>query len=269
LRHSVASKDRSCSDADTGLRVDDIDTYLFYSAARELEALLLHTQQRQVADVRALLVDLYARDGVVVEETVLDAQAEEMAAQERADRFLVQLACFVHPDAELLELAGQVDDHALGVWREAAASLVDECPPSFLSLRSQVEEEQRGEQRDHAHLTRTEARLGSGLARFSPVGRLLYRRRIIELRSKVAACRQRRARSQQRLAWLEVKLQVIDRAEQARFAWMDDAADVLARGVAAARVLAQRAEQAITVELEAVPARPASPSGPVGPRVAS
>jgi hypothetical protein len=45
------------------------------------------------------------------------------------------VATRLQPNGELLVLARQVDDHGLMVWREAAGSLVDDCPPSLLHLR--------------------------------------------------------------------------------------------------------------------------------------
>jgi hypothetical protein len=72
--------------------VDDTDTWLLAAAARELEAHLVFERARQVADARALLAALYAGDGVAVEDTVLDAQAEDVARLERADRFLQEVA---------------------------------------------------------------------------------------------------------------------------------------------------------------------------------
>jgi len=225
------------------MRVDDTDTYELYTAVRELEALLLHEQAGRVADVRALLAELYQRDAVQVEDAVLDAQAEEVAAQERGERFLAELATRIHPGAELVELAGQLDDHALGLWREAASSLVEEAPPSVVHLRWRVEEEQRGELRGHAHLVRTEAALGAQLRRYSLLVRWWRRRQVAELRGKRDTCRTLRERSERRLAYLDAKLQVIDRAEQARSAWIADAREVLTRGLAAVQVLAEREQQ--------------------------
>jgi hypothetical protein len=255
---------------DSVIKLDDTDTYQLYSAARELEAHLLFQQARKAADVRALLVELYERDGIQVEHSVVDAEAEDVFLQERADRFLQELTSRIRPDTELLVLAGQLDDDALGVWREAAASLVEDLPPSFLHLRERVEEERRAELRSRGHLVRTEAQLGARLARFGLLGRLLlHRGEVVDLRSKVTNCQQLGNRSEQRLGWLKAKLEVIDRAERARAAWMADVHEVLARGLAATRVLTQRTEQAITAEFEQVPARPAASNGPLGPRVAS
>jgi len=240
---SIVDHDRSYPDGQWVVRVDDTDTYQLYAAARELEALLLHEQAGRVADVRALLAGLYQRDGVQVEDAVLDAQAEEVAAQERGERFLAELATRIQPGAELVELAGQLDDHALGLWREAASSLVEEAPPSFVHLRWRVEEEQRGEQRGHAHLVRTQAALGAQLRRYSLLMRWWRRRQVAELRGKHDTCRTLRERSERRLAYLDAKLQVIDRAEQARSAWIADAREVLTRGLAAVQVLAERQQQ--------------------------
>jgi hypothetical protein len=53
------------------------------------------------------------------------------------------LATEVHSDAALLGLASQLDEHTLGVWREAAASLAEECPPTLTRFRWRVEEDQR------------------------------------------------------------------------------------------------------------------------------
>jgi hypothetical protein len=247
------------------LRVEDSDTYQL-AAARELEALVLHEQARHLANVRALLVELYQRDGVQVDDAMLDAQAEEVAAQERGERFLAELATRIHPGAELLELAAGLDDHALGVWREAAARLVDAAPPSLVHLRWRVEEEQRGELRGHAHLVRTEAALGTRLRCFGQVGRWRHRRQVAELRGQLASRRTQRERSERRLAYLDAKLQVIARAEQARAAWITSARPVLARGLAAIHVLADREHRQ---QVSGRPAWPAAVEGRARPRAAS
>jgi hypothetical protein len=237
---SIVDHARSYPDGQWTVRVDDTDTYQLYTAARELEALLLHEQARHLADVRALLADLYQRDGVQVEDATLDAQAEQVARQERGERFLQELATRIHPGTELVELAGQLDDHALGVWRKAAVSLVEVCPPCFLHLRWRVEEELRGELRGHAHLVRSEAHLGAQLRTYGLLRRWRHRRQVAELRGELANCRSLRERAERRLVYLDAKLQVIDRAEQARAVWIADARDVLARGVAALEVLEDR-----------------------------
>src|SRR6266545_2474244 len=209
----VANHDRSYPDGRWAVRMDDTDTYHLQAAARELEAHLLHEQARHLADVRALLADLHQRDGVAVEDATLDAQAEQLAAQDRGERFLAELATRIHPGSELGELAAGLDDHALGVWREAAASLVEVCPPSLVHLRWQV----------------------------------------AEVRGRLADCRQRRERAERRLAYLDAKLLVIQRTEQARGAWLAGAREVLTRGVAALGVLEDRAARPA--------APPALPSG--------
>jgi hypothetical protein len=240
---SIVDHDRSYPDGHPAVRVDDANTHLLHGAARELEAHLLHEQTRHLAEVRSLLAELYQRDGVQVDDDALDVQAEDVAARERGEVFLQELATRLHPGAELLELAGQLDDHALGVWREAAASLVDEAPPCLLQLRWRVEEEQRGELRGHAHLVRTEAHLGAQLRRYSLIVRLWRYRQVAELRGKLADCRTLRERSERRLAFMDAKLQVIQRVEQARAVWITQAREVLARGLAAAQLLAERQQQ--------------------------
>jgi hypothetical protein len=65
----------------------------------------------------------------------------------------------------------------------------------------------------------------------------------VELAGQLADCRRRRERSQQRLAKLDAKLQVIDHTERARATWIRQAREVLVRGVAAAQVLAERHQQ--------------------------
>jgi hypothetical protein len=153
------------------------------------------------------------------------------------------VATRLHPDGELLAPARQVDDHGLGVWREAAGSLVDDCPPSLAQLRWRVEEEQRAELRSHACLVRIESQLGTQLHRLGLVRRWWRRGRAAELASQLADCRRRRERSGRRLAHLDAKLQVIDNTEHARAAWIAQAREVLVRGVAAAQVLAEREQQ--------------------------
>jgi hypothetical protein len=114
-------------DGRVSLRVEDSEDDQLVAAARELEAHLLHEQARHLADVRALLADLYERDGVAVEDAMLDAQAKDVACQERGERFLHELATRLYPSTDLLELASRLDDYGLGRWQEAATSLVEVC----------------------------------------------------------------------------------------------------------------------------------------------
>jgi hypothetical protein len=226
------------------VRVDDTDTSQLQAAARELQALVLHEQAQHLAEVHAMLAERYRRDGVQIADAELEVQADDLALLERGDRFLKDVATCLHPGGELLELARQLDDHGLGVWRQATGSLVDDCPPSLAQLRWEVEEEQRAELRSHAYLVRTEAQLSGLRRRLGLVGRRWWhRRRAVELAGQLAECRRRRERSQQRLAHLDAKLQVIDHTERARSAWIAQAREVLVRGVAAAQVLAERERQ--------------------------
>jgi hypothetical protein len=240
---TIVDQHRSYPDGPPAVRVDDTDTDQLQAAARELEALALHEQARHLAEVHATLAELYRRDGVQITDAELDVQADHLALLERGDRFLHELATRLDPDGELLALARQLDDHALGVWREAAGRLVDDCPPSLVHLRWRVEEEQRAELRSHAHHVRTEAQLGGLLRRLGLVERWWRRRRAAELAGHLTDWRQRRERSARRLAHLDAKLQVIDNTEHARAAWITQAREVLVRGVAAAQVLAEREQQ--------------------------
>jgi hypothetical protein len=226
---------------------------------------VLHAQTAHLAEVRTLLAKLYQRDGVQVDDALLNAQAEGVVAKERGERFLAELATRIHPSEELLELAGQLDAHALGVWREAAASPVEVCPPSLLHLRWRVEEEQRGELRSHAHLVRAEATLGARLRCFGLLGRWRHRRQVAELRGQVAGCRGLRERAERRLAHLDAKLQVIDRAEQARWAWITESREVLMRGLTAIQVLTERKQP----QEGGGPPRPAAVDGRMPLRVVS
>jgi hypothetical protein len=232
---ALADHPRSYPHGPPAVRVDDTDQ--LQAAARELEALVLHEQARHPAEVHATLAELHRRDGVQITDAELEAQADSLALLERGDRFLQDVATRLHPSSELLALARQVDDHGLGVWRQAAGSLVDDCPPSLVHLR---EEEQRAELRSHAHLVRREAQLSTQRRRLGLVGRWWRRRRAGELARQLADCRRRRDRSARRLAHLDAKLQVIDNTEHARAAWITHAREVLVRGVAAAQVLAER-----------------------------
>jgi hypothetical protein len=220
------------------VRVDDTDTWLLAAAARELEAHLLFERARQVADARALLAELYEGDGVAVEDAVLDTQAEDVARLERADRFLQELAAQLQPNAEVLEQAACADDHTLLVWEEAAASLVEDCPPTLTHLRLRVEETRRSELRGHAQLVRAETQLAARLRRFGLARRLWHRRHLAVLAGQLPDCRRRRQQAERRLALLEAKLAVIAATEDARTVWIAQAREVLVHGVAAARVLA-------------------------------
>jgi hypothetical protein len=240
---TIVDQHRSYPHDQQAVRVDNTDTDQLHAAARELQALVLHEQARHLAEVHAMLAERYRRDGVQIADAELEAQADYLGLLERGDRFLKDVATRLHPGSELLELARQLNDHGLGVWREAAGSLVDDCPPSLAHLRWRVEEEQRAELRSHAHLVRTEAQLSGLRRRLGLVGRWRHRQRAVELAGQLADCRRRRERSQQRLAHLDAKLQVIDHTEHARSAWITQAREVLIRGVAAAQVLAERHQQ--------------------------
>jgi hypothetical protein len=240
---ALADHHRSYPAGPAAVRVDITDSDQLQAAARELEALALHEQARHLAEVRATLAELYRCDGVQVSDAELEAQADHLALLERGDRFLEDVATRLQPDGELLALARQVDDHGLGVWREAAGSLVDDCPPSLVHLRWRMEEEQRAELRSHAHLLRSEAQLGSLLRRLGLVRRWWRRGRAAELASQLADCRRAQERSARRLALLDAKVQVIDNTEHARAVWIRKAGEVLVRGVAAAQVLVEREQQ--------------------------
>jgi HPt (histidine-containing phosphotransfer) domain-containing protein len=240
---TIVDQHRSYPHGPQVVRVDNTDTSQLQAAARELQALVLHEQAHHLAEVHAMLAERYRRDGVQIDNAELEVQADDLALLERGDRFLKDVATRLHPGSELLELARQLDDHGLGVWRQAAGSLVDDCPPSLAQLRWEVEEEQRAELRSHAHLIRTEAQLSGLRRRLGLVGRWWHRRRAVELAGQLAECRRRRKRSQQRLAHLDAKLQVIDHTEHARATWIGQAREVLVRGVAAAQVLAERHQQ--------------------------
>jgi hypothetical protein len=58
------------------------------------------------------------------------------------------------------------------------------------------------------------------------------------LAGQLGDCRRRRQQAERRLALLEAKLRVLAATEQARMVWIAQAREVLVRGVAAARVLA-------------------------------
>jgi hypothetical protein len=218
--------------------VDDTDTWLLAAATHELEAHVLFERARQVADARALLAELYAGDGVAVEDATLDAQAEDVARLERGDRFLREMAGRLQPTADVLEAAAGLDDHTLLVWEEAAASLAEDCPPTLTHLRWPAEETRRGELRGHGQLVRAETQLAGRLSRLGLIRRLFRRRHFAVLAGQLSDCRRRRAQAERRLALLEAKLAVIAATEGARAAWIADAQEVLVRGVAAARVLA-------------------------------
>jgi hypothetical protein len=89
---SIVDQHESYPHGQQVVRVDDTDTYQLQAAARELQAHLRHEQVRHLAEVRILLVERFQRDGVAVEAAALDAQAEQVAAEQRGERFLAELA---------------------------------------------------------------------------------------------------------------------------------------------------------------------------------
>jgi hypothetical protein len=149
----------------------------------------------------------------------------------------------------------------LGVWREAAARLADECPPALARYRWQVEEDKRGELRGHGHLVRAETQLRAVVRRLGMAGRWWRRRYVAELRTQLGDCRTRREWSQRRLAYLDAKLQVIDATTQARAAWITGAREVLVRGMVAAQVLADHEHRRHQDHQRLVGMRPPTPPG--------
>lgn len=228
------------------LPLDDTDTYLLASVADELATDIDCERARHVADVRILLREQHAAEGVDLGDRELDALAEQIVADEQAEAFLRELCGRLRPDADVLELAALLNDNALSVWREAARSLVEVCPPSFSHLRLPVEEERRAELRTHDHLVRAEAQIGAILRSFGWFARLRHRAEVAERRSELLTCWQLRARSKARLVRLNAKIEAIAWADQARSAWLLEAHDVLVRGVAAVEVLQARADPART-----------------------
>jgi hypothetical protein len=101
-----------------------------------------------------------------------------------------------------------------------------------------VEETQRSELRGHAQLVQAETQLAARLRRFGLARWLWHRRHHTVLRAQLGDCRRRRQQAERRLGLLDAKLAVIEATERARTAWIAQARDVLVRGVAAARVLA-------------------------------
>jgi hypothetical protein len=257
----IADHPRSYPAHDPAVRVDDTDIYLRVAAAWELGDHLRFEQARRVADARALLVELYERDGVHVEDAEVDAQAEIVARLERGDRFLQELATQLQPSGELLERAAGLEEHELGVWRAAAASLVEACPPALARLRWRIDEAQRGELCGHAQLVRAETQLGVRLRSFRVAGRLWHRSQVAELRGRLGECCRQRQQAERRLAYLDAKLQVIEATAHARAAWITGAREVLVRGVAAAQVLYNREQHRHQDNQRLVGARLPTPPG--------
>jgi hypothetical protein len=98
---TIVDQHRSYPDGPPAVRVDDIDQ--LHAAARELEAVAMHEQARHLAEVHAVLAELYRRDGVQITDAELDAQANYLALLERGERFLQDVATRLHPGSKLLE----------------------------------------------------------------------------------------------------------------------------------------------------------------------
>jgi signal transduction protein with GAF and PtsI domain len=120
--------------------------------------------------------------------------------------------------------------------------------------------------RRHAQLVRAQTQLAGRLGRFGVARRLWHRRHLGMLSAQLADCRRHREQAERRLAVLEAKLQVIAATEQARTIWIAQAREVLVRGVAAARVLADQYPQHDAV-VDAP--RPAAGDGRGWPQAAS
>jgi hypothetical protein len=228
-----------------------------------LDVLVDCEQAERLADARALLAEQAHQDGEIVSDGELDRRAAQVCLEDRRERFAAELVTRIVPDQVTLAQAWELDDHALELQVGVATSLAEEFPPSLSHLRSELLEELRAEQRTQASLARQLAALS--------VRRSRWRRSPSSAASAPLAGEQARVQAQlgvcaERLASLGAELAALGRREEERVGWFQDTRDILARGVAAMRVLEARRRKA--ADEQGGPARPAA-GGRAGLRVVS
>ncbi len=224
------------------------------------DALLARRAQRRLAEARALLAELAARDGEPLDPLRLEAEAERVCEQEDQERLAAELRRLVTPDAAAVSTAHGRGDAALERCCQAAVEVLATLPRS-------LEEFEPVAERRHA----AERALRDGLARREAKVTLLleeaawWRRQ--GLRRELAGLHRNRLAAEQRLRSAAGYLAAVRARQAQRAGWLarPDVAAVLAKGAAALRELAARAGDGgeATAELAAVD-RPHKDLGPAG-----
>ncbi len=238
----------------------DADPDGVQAAKDEFDAVLLRRARGRLAEARALLEALAARDGEPLDAVRLEAEAERACEQEDQERLAAELRRLVTPDAAAVRQARVRTDAALEGCCQAAVEVLATLPRSLAEFEPEAARRHAAERAVRDGLTRREAE----------VDRLLeeagwWRRR--GLRRELAGVHRDRQACEQRLRAAAARLAAVTARQAQRAGWMarPDVAGVLTAGAAALRVLTARIGDGgeATAELAAVD-RPHKDPGPAG-----
>jgi hypothetical protein len=202
----------------------------------EFDALLARRAQRRLAEARALLEELAARDGEPLDALRLEAEAERVCEQEDQERLAAELRRLVTPNAAAIRAARGRGDAALERCCQAAVEVLATLPRSLAEFEAEAGRRHQAERALRDGLARREAE----------VTRLLeavawWRRR--RLRRELAGLHRDRQAAEARLRPAAAQLAAVRARQAQRAGWLarPDVAGVLAAGAAALRELAARA----------------------------
>ncbi len=227
----------------------DADPDGVQAAKDEFDAVLLRRARGRLAEARALLEALAARDGEPLDAVRLEAEAERACEQEDQERLAAELRRLVTPDAAAVRQARVRTDAALEGCCQAAVEVLATLPRSLAEFEPEAARRHAAERAVRDGLARREAE----------VTRLLeaaawWRRR--GLRRELAGLHRDRLAAEQRLRVAAASLAAVRVRQAQRAGWLvrPDVAEMLAKGAAALRELAARAGDggAATAELAAV-----------------
>jgi hypothetical protein len=222
------------------------------AALDEFDALLARRAQRRLADARALLSELAARDGEPLDGVRLDEEAEWACEQDEQERLAAELRRLATPDPTAARRARARPDQALERCCQAAVDVLATLPRSLEEFAPDAEGRHQAERAVRDGLAKREAEVARLLKEAR--GRRLARRQA--LRRELAGLHRDRQAADQRLGAAAARLAAVRVRQAQRAGWLarPDVAGVLAAGAAALRELAARAGDggAATAELAAV-----------------
>ena len=222
----------------------------------EFDALVTRRAQRRRAATRDLVVELYARDGVIPSPERIDAEVEAACTQECDERLAAELRRLVTPPVAAVRRARTLADQELDGDCRAALGVLATAPRSLAQFLLEAEQRHAAEQALLDGFATKESDL-AGLLEEACGWQLRRRRR---LRRELADATRGRTAAEHRLRAATARLAAVQLREAQRGEWLvqPKVQEVLGAGAAALRELHDRAqvrEGSATVELPAV-ARP-------------
>ncbi len=196
------------------------------------DALLARRAQERLAEARALLSELAARDGEPTDPVRLEPEAERACKQEEQERLAAELRRLVTPDADTARQARGRGGVALERCCQAAVDVLATLPRSLDEFAPDTERRHQAERAVRDGLAKREAEATPLLEAAG-----WWRRRA--LRRELAGLYRDRQAAEQRLHLTAARLAAVRARQAQRAGWLarPDVAEVLAAGAAALREL--------------------------------